>query len=230
MESSEGVSRTVGGNEKLRAVEIRGVDGGELDLHRPLAQFAHQSGLLQDGRGQRRNGSSVKRGRRRQGTRLAPGAAARKRLVRLLFLFRLLNGSGVIGRSLPLLKGNGARGAGGQAVAETVAVILPQKHGFAVHHADRAFMARLGARAAPIAFFCVNVYNFPDHSIFHPFLNGRFRACFLFLCLQHTTTGREKMLYFQQIKNYFARRYAETEIPLRKAPSAACKKIFIPLQ
>ena len=44
MEGGIGVSRAVGGDKQLRAVEIRCVHGNELDLHRPLGKAALHRG------------------------------------------------------------------------------------------------------------------------------------------------------------------------------------------
>lgn len=60
---------------------------------------------------------------------------------------------------------DGIHRAGGQAVAETVAVIVAQELGLAIHDADGTLMAGRRARAAAVALFFVNVDDFADHNI-----------------------------------------------------------------
>ena len=67
----------------------------------------------------------------------------------------------VIGRRLPLYKGDGPRGAGGQAVAQAVAVIVPHQLRLAVHHGDGALVTGGGAGAAAVAFLPVD-FNDPS--------------------------------------------------------------------
>ena len=71
----------------------------------------------------------------------------------------------VKGRRFPLHKGNGPGGAGGQAVAQAVAVIVPKQFGLSVHHADGSFLTRAGTGAASVAFILINVNDLANHTI-----------------------------------------------------------------
>jgi hypothetical protein len=70
----------------------------------------------------------------------------------------------VKGGGFPFLKSNGGRGTGGQTIAESVAIIFPQQSGFAVHHADGAFMTGIYAQGAANALFFADMNN----SAYHP--------------------------------------------------------------
>ena len=74
-------------------------------------------------------------------------------------LYRLV----VIGGRFAFFKRDGIGGAGGQTVAQPIALILPQQNRFAVFYADGAFVAGLGTQTAAVAFFLVNFYDFTDH-------------------------------------------------------------------
>ena len=82
-----------------------------------------------------------------------------RRALRLLFALVGLHGRLVIRRRFALDKMDGIHRAGGQAVAETIAVIVAQELGLAVHDAGRR------ARAAAVALFFVNVDDLTDHNI-----------------------------------------------------------------
>ncbi|MPN46083.1 hypothetical protein SDC9_193663 [bioreactor metagenome] len=69
------------------------------------------------------------------------------------------NGSFVIRRRLPLDKGNGIGGAGGQAIAQSVAIVVPQKLGLPVYHTDGSFMTGSSARAAAVALILIDLNN-----------------------------------------------------------------------
>ena len=58
----------------------------------------------------------------------------------------------VIGGSFAFFKADRACGAGGQAVAQAVAVILAQQPRLAIYHADGPLMAGGGTQAAAQAF------------------------------------------------------------------------------
>ena len=73
------------------------------------------------------------------------------------------NGGLVIGRCLPLLEGDGPGGAGGQAVPQPVAVVLPGETGLAVDHLNGALVAGGSAGAAAVAFIFVDL----DDPSFH---------------------------------------------------------------
>ena len=77
--------------------------------------------------------------------------------------FVRLNGSFIVRGGFALHERDRAGGAGGQAVAEAVAVVVAHQFGFAVDHCDGAFVACRRARAAAVAFFFVDVNDFPDH-------------------------------------------------------------------
>ena len=156
VESGVGVGGAVGGDEEPRAVKIRGIHRHQLDLHRPLGKAARLLGL-----------------RRFHGGRLltlnipglAAGAAAGQghallpHFPLLIFHDSLL----VIGRRLPLHKGDGPGGAGGQTVSQPIAVIVPHELCLAVRHGDSSLMAGLGAGAAAVAFFLIDPDDPSNH-------------------------------------------------------------------
>ena len=94
------------------------------------------------------------------------GRTARAAAGWLLFGFVLLYGLLVIGGGFPLHKRDGAGGAGGQAIAQAVTVIVPQQPGFAGHHADGAFVACFGTQAAAVAFVFIDLYDLANHRQF----------------------------------------------------------------
>ena len=75
----------------------------------------------------------------------------------------LLHGGFIVGGGFPLHKGDGPGGTGGQAVAQTIAVVIAQQAGLALHHADGALVAGSGADAAAGAFFLIYLDNSTDH-------------------------------------------------------------------
>ena len=149
------VGGTVGGHQQAAALEIRGHRVDQLDLHRPLAKLTDALPLGYWSRSRRRGGA--------QGLGHLPGAAAGQRL---LGLFRRLSGLHcrlVIGGSLPHLKGDGSCGAGGQTVAQPVAVVLPGQLGHPVHHLDGTLVAGGGTGPAAVTLALVNVNDLTDH-------------------------------------------------------------------
>ena len=96
---------------------------------------------------------------------LAAGAAAGQGHALFLHLPLLIFHDGllVIGRRLPLDKGDGPGGAVGQAVAKAVAVVVPHQLGLAVHKADGTLVAGGDAGTAAVAFFFVYMNDFADH-------------------------------------------------------------------
>ena len=153
-----GIRRAVGRNEQLRALKIRRVDRHELDLARPLAKL----------RRQRRRRRCRGRLFTLEAVHLVAGAAAGVRGMcglHLLFALVGLHGRLVIRRRFALDKMDGIHRAGGQAVAETIAVIVAQELGLAVHDADSPLVAGRRARAAAVALFFVNVDDLTDHNI-----------------------------------------------------------------
>ena len=69
----------------------------------------------------------------------------------------LLHGGFIVGGGFPLHKGDGPGGTGGQAVAQTVAVIVAHELRLAVYHSDSPLVARCGTRAAAVAFIPVDL-------------------------------------------------------------------------
>ena len=69
----------------------------------------------------------------------------------------------VVCGGLALGKGDRSGRARGQAVAQPVAVIIPQELCLAAHHADSAFVTSRRASAAAVAFFFVNLNDLPQH-------------------------------------------------------------------
>ena len=80
------------------------------------------------------------------------------------------DGSLVIGGGFPLLKGDGVGMAGGQAVAQTVAVMLVHQLRLAVHQADGPLVAGVDAGPAAVALFLVDMDDLADHG--HDLLVG----------------------------------------------------------
>ena len=76
----------------------------------------------------------------------------------------------VIGRGFPFHKGNGAGWAGGQAVAQAIAIIVPKKLCLPIHHADSPFMAGFSAGPASVALVFIYPNNFPNHFKSNPSL------------------------------------------------------------
>ena len=156
VEISMGKGGAVGRDEQMRAVKIGRVHRYQLQLYRPLAQFARH---LRRGRGY----GLVPPGMLDRFD-LAARTAAGQRLFRFhVFRLRGEHRRMVVGGSLPLLKGDRTRRTGGQAVPQAVAVVLPQEPCLPVHHADRALVAGVRAQSAAVAFLFV----YRDDSAFH---------------------------------------------------------------
>ena len=145
-----GIRRAVRGDEQLGPIEKRRTHRYELDLHRPLGKAALRR----------------RRGRLGAGRRLVPegshprsGAAAVKTHP-LLLHFLLLIGEHrllIVSGGFALHEGDRAGGTGGQAVAQTVAVIVAHELRLAVYHSDGPLVARCGTRAAAVAFIPVDL-------------------------------------------------------------------------
>ena len=153
MEAGVGVGGAVRRHQELGPVEVGGLHRHQPDLAGPLGQLA-----LRLGRRLRLPGGL----RPVEEPRPLPWAAVE---VLTLGLLRRLDGGLVIGRGLPLHKGDGPGGAGGQAVPQPVAVVVPQQLGLPVHHADGTLVAGVGAGAAAVAFFLVNMNDLPDQIV-----------------------------------------------------------------
>ena len=139
MKGAVGVGGAVGSNEKITAVKVGRVNRSELDLNRPLAQF---TGDISSGGGGFRPAD---------GPALTAGTAAGQGRVRGPGRLGGQDRRMVVGGGLTLLKGDGPGGAGGQAVPQPVAVVLPGETGLAVDHLNGALVAGGGAQAAAVA-------------------------------------------------------------------------------
>ena len=73
------------------------------------------------------------------------------------------HGSLVIGGRLPLLKGDGIGMTGGQAVAQTVAVMLVHQLRLAVHQTDGALVTGVDTGPAAVALLLVDMDDLADH-------------------------------------------------------------------
>lgn len=69
----------------------------------------------------------------------------------------------IVGCSLALDEFDGIFGARGQAIAQTIAIIVAQKARLAAHQANRALVACMHAQAATRALLFINM----DHASFH---------------------------------------------------------------
>ena len=76
-----------------------------------------------------------------------------------IFLCRFL----VIGGSFSFHKGNCTCRTGWKTISQTITIIISQKFGFSVYHADRALVTGYGTSAAAVTFFFVYLDNFPNH-------------------------------------------------------------------
>ena len=86
---------------------------------------------------------------------------------RKLFFFRLLCSkyrSFIVGWCLPLFKGNSIQGASRQAIAQAVAVVLPEQLCFASYNANGTLVAGSSAQTAAVAFFFIDGNDSSDHS------------------------------------------------------------------
>ena len=128
----------------------------QLDLDRPLRKPALLHGALRA-----RMGFFHALNLPRLASRTAAGQG--HALFPHLFLLVFHHGLLVIGRRFALHKGDRARGAGGQAVAQPVAIIIPHQLRLAVHHGDSALVAGFGACPAAVALFPVDLNDSTDH-------------------------------------------------------------------
>jgi hypothetical protein len=69
----------------------------------------------------------------------------------------------VIGSGLSFHEGDGALGAGGEAVAQTIAVVVPQELCLAFYHTDGAFVASLHTDAASVTFMFIDLNDLSNH-------------------------------------------------------------------
>ena len=71
--------------------------------------------------------------------------------------------SEVVGRGFTHFKADGIGGAGGQAVAQTIAVVFAGENGFAIYHFDGAFVAGSCTGTAAVTFFLIDFDDFSKH-------------------------------------------------------------------
>ena len=154
MEVGIGKGGAVGGDQQVRVLKEGGVRRNQPQLHRPLGKLALRNGCRDVG-GRLR----VQRPCHRAGAavRFLPGGSFRR--------LTCQNGLLVIGGSLPLDDADGAGGAGRQAVAQAVAVVVADQLCLSIHHRNRALVAGAGAQAAAVAAFFIDRNNFADHRL-----------------------------------------------------------------
>ena len=148
VEISIGVGGAIGGDEQMRAGKAGRPGGDQADLAGPLGQLRGDSAIP--------SGSGLPLEQLGGGTGTAMEGG-------LLLGHVLLHGGFIVGGGFPLHKGDGPGGTGGQAVAQTIAVVIAQQAGLALHHADGALVTGGGADAAAGAFFLIYLDNSTDH-------------------------------------------------------------------
>ena len=89
------------------------------------------------------------------------GATAGKR--RFLCFLRSQHSGFIVGGCLPLFKGNSIHGASRQAIAQTVAVVLPEQLCFAGYNANGTLVAGSGAQTAAVAFLFIDGNDSSDY-------------------------------------------------------------------
>ena len=152
MEAPVGIRGAVCRNQQIRALIESGADRREANLHWPLAEAAPIVRVF----------SGFIRGGALHRAHLHAGAAAHLLLACQMFLDRFLVERG----GFALHKADGAHGTRGQAVAQPVAVVVANQPCLAVHHGNRAFLARRGAKPAAGTEFFVNVDDCANHECF----------------------------------------------------------------
>ena len=111
VEISIGVGGAIGGDQQLGTVKRRCINRCKLDLYRPLLQTGHC-------------GSK---------SCIDCLACLECRFIRLYCGF-------IIRCCFSLDEGNGIGRTGWQTISQTIAIIIPHESGFAIHHANSAFM------------------------------------------------------------------------------------------
>ena len=86
------------------------------------------------------------------------------RLIHFLSLLCFLYGFFIVFRCFALLKGDRSGGTSRQAIAETIAEILPHQLCLPVHDGNSAFVAGTGAESAAVAPIFIDVNDLPNHS------------------------------------------------------------------
>ena len=155
MEVPIGIGSAVRRHQYIRPVKPGGLDGHQLELHRPLPQLAGAMAAL---------GHFRLRGQR---PHPAAGAAA---LSRSLLGLGLQHGGLIVGRGFPGLEGDCPGGAAGQAVPQAVAIVLPGKVGLAANEGNGPLVTGLDAQAAAVAFFLIDMNNLTNHRWFLHFV------------------------------------------------------------
>ena len=72
----------------------------------------------------------------------------------------------VIGGRFSYLKADRLRGAGGQAVTQTIAVVLTSEPRLTVYHLNSALMTGGGTGSASVTLFFIDMNYFANHKIF----------------------------------------------------------------
>ena len=166
MEIAVSICGTISRNEELRTVKVRGFDGCQFDLHRPLTQS-----------GRHRNRSCFFFSfcchffLHFQQFALAAGASAG---CFAFFRHICLYSPFVISRRFPFHKCDSTCGTYRQAIPQTVTVVISEQCGFAVYHTNGAFVAGLRTQTTAVTFFFINLYNSTNHVVSSSF----FRPCF----------------------------------------------------
>ena len=150
-----GKGGAVSSHQQSGSVKVGSLGGHELDLGGPLAQLAGP-------------GLTRYRGGGSHGSGPHPGAAGRDGGRGFFRRHVLLDSLCVIGPGLPLPEGDGVHGTGGEAVSQTIAVVLPDEDGFALPDLNGAFVTGGGAQAAAIACVFVDMDNFANHGVGSP--------------------------------------------------------------
>ena len=102
------------------------------------------------------------------------------------------------GQCFPLLKGDGAGGTGGEAIPQSIAVVLTDEAGFARLHHDGAFMAGLGTEAAAVALLFIDADDFANHVIPPGFLAFALRSWH-----KDTILSLDSLLHLQLVRKIY---------------------------
>ena len=179
MEVGVSIGRAVRCNQQFGPIKVGGVDRNQFDLHRPLGKLRPQHRHVLPCRfrlmlhlAHLAAGAAVVHLRRRlveHAAGRAAGAAAQRLLggcgfLALVFLHSLF----IISGGFALHKGDSAGGAMGQAVAEAIAVVVPQKLRLSIYNTNCSLVAGIGTDAAAVAFLLINVNDSSNHKTLPP--------------------------------------------------------------